>query len=154
MPELSGVGETMAHHAKGQQVPAVQQTHPAPWAPPPGYGQPPPGYAQPPPGYHQVPTGYYPPPAGYVHAPARPRGNLRVFWIIWCSFWALFWLLAGFATLGIGFVGVPFSLLAILIPVGTGRQQYVRPPDCFRCGYPADRHVQGWCPGPPIGPGR
>lgn len=44
--------------------------------------------------------------------------NLRIFWIIWCSFWALFWLFSWWFTFGIGLLGVPISLLAILIPIG------------------------------------
>ncbi len=51
--------------------------------------------------------------------------NTRIFWIIWCSMWALLWLLVGFFTFLLGWLLVPVSLLAILIPVGaapTGRK--------------------------------
>jgi hypothetical protein len=41
----------------------------------------------------------------------------RIFWIIWCSMWALGWLLLGFFTI-ITWLFVPLSLLAILLPVG------------------------------------
>jgi hypothetical protein len=88
-------------------------------------------------------------PGQYQPGRAR-RSGLRVFWIIWCCFWALIWL-------AIGLVGifelllVPLSLLAILIPVGRNRD---RLPDCARCAYPAAWHVQGRCPAPAIDPGR
>jgi hypothetical protein len=49
--------------------------------------------------------------------------NLRIFWIVWCSMWALGWLLAGFVTFGLAWAGIPASLLAILLPVGGGRQE-------------------------------
>src|ERR1039458_9189844 len=49
--------------------------------------------------------------------------NTRIFWIIWCSMWALFWLLIGFFTLLIGWIGVPISLLCILIPIGSSSSQ-------------------------------
>ena len=45
--------------------------------------------------------------------------NVRVFWIIWCVMWALGWLLIGFFTIFIGWLFVPLSLLAILIPIGS-----------------------------------
>ena len=48
--------------------------------------------------------------------------NLRTFWIIWCSMWALGWLLIGFFTFFIGWLFVPVSLLAILIPVGSNKE--------------------------------
>lgn len=48
--------------------------------------------------------------------------NLRLFWIIWCVMWALGWLLVGFFTFFIGWLFVPFSLLAILIPIGSTQQ--------------------------------
>lgn len=56
--------------------------------------------------------------------------NARIFWIIWCSMWALFWLLAGFFTFLVGWLLVPVSLLAILIPVGGGGAppKYIRFP--------------------------
>jgi hypothetical protein len=49
--------------------------------------------------------------------------NLRVFWIAWCSAWALGWLLLGFFTL-VTWLFVPLSLAALLLPVGCER----RPP--------------------------
>ncbi len=45
--------------------------------------------------------------------------NLRIFWIIWCSMWALGWFFVGFFTFFIGWLFVPLSLLAILIPLGS-----------------------------------
>jgi hypothetical protein len=51
---------------------------------------------------------------------SRMQSNVRIFWIIWCAFWALFWLLAGFFTFAFGWILVPLSLFAILIPVGQG----------------------------------
>ncbi|MDA8185197.1 MAG: hypothetical protein M0035_12385 [Actinomycetota bacterium] len=50
----------------------------------------------------------------------EPQGpsTLRIFWIIWCCFWALGWLLVGFFTFLLGWVMVPISLLAIFIPIG------------------------------------
>ena len=45
--------------------------------------------------------------------------NVRVFWIIWCVMWAMGWLLIGFFTIFIGWLFVPLSLLAILIPIGS-----------------------------------
>jgi len=51
------------------------------------------------------------------------NSNLRIFWIIWRSFWALFRFVAGFATFGLAWLGVPVSLLMILIPVGARPQQ-------------------------------
>jgi hypothetical protein len=53
--------------------------------------------------------------------------NTRIFWIIWCSMWALAWLLIGFFTFFIGWIGVPISLLCILIPIGSSpRPQWVQ----------------------------
>lgn len=46
------------------------------------------------------------------------NSNLRIFWIIWCCGWAVFWFFSGFFTFLLGWLGVPFSLLMILIPVG------------------------------------
>src|ERR1039458_7164880 len=46
----------------------------------------------------------------------------RVFWIRWCSLWAFFWAAFGIFT-PVGWIGVPFSLLAILIPVGLNRSR-------------------------------
>lgn len=46
---------------------------------------------------------------------------MRTFWIIWCCFWAAFWMLLGFFTI-VTWILVPFSLLAILLPVGQPRQ--------------------------------
>jgi len=43
--------------------------------------------------------------------------NLRVFWVAWCSAWALGWLLLGFFTL-VTWLFVPLALAAILLPVG------------------------------------
>jgi hypothetical protein len=43
--------------------------------------------------------------------------NTRIFWIAWCCMWALGWLLLGFFTI-ITWLFVPFSLLAILLPIG------------------------------------
>lgn len=44
--------------------------------------------------------------------------NLRIFWLAWCLMWALFWMFVGFFTFGLGFLGIPLSLLCILIPIG------------------------------------
>ncbi len=46
--------------------------------------------------------------------------NLRIFWIIWCCFWGLGWLLVGFFFFPL-WLFVPFSLLAILLPIGRSR---------------------------------
>ena len=55
--------------------------------------------------------------------------NVRVFWIIWCVMWALGWLLIGFFTIFIGWLFVPLSLLAILIPIGsTKNSSLISPP--------------------------
>ena len=51
----------------------------------------------------------------------QAMSTLRIFWIIWCCFWALGWLLIGFFTFLLGWLMVPVSLLAILIPVGRAR---------------------------------
>lgn len=45
--------------------------------------------------------------------------NLRIFWITWCVTWALGWLLIGFFTFLLGWIMVPPSLLAILLPIGS-----------------------------------
>lgn len=83
--------------------------------------------------------------------------NLRVFWIIWCSMWAFGWLLFGWLLI-LGWVMVPVSLLAILIPVGAsprpqlppaGHPAWENPPRCCRCGAPPEAHPGGWCPRPP-----
>jgi hypothetical protein len=52
------------------------------------------------------------------YQPPQAASTLRVFWIIWCCFWALGWLLVGFLTFFLGWLMVPVSLLAILLPVG------------------------------------
>ena len=54
--------------------------------------------------------------------------SLRVFWIIWCSFWALGWLLIGFFTFLLGWFMVPVSLAAIMLPVGQPPKQPHPPP--------------------------
>lgn len=72
--------------------------------------------------------------------------NLRIFWIIWCSGWAFFWLLTGFFTFLLGWLFVPLSLLAILIPVGVEPHYSLSMPDCVRCGKPAKTHYAGKCP--------
>lgn len=46
---------------------------------------------------------------------------MRTFWIIWCSAWALFWMLAGFVFFPVWLL-VPVSLFAILIPIGSQAQ--------------------------------
>lgn len=73
--------------------------------------------------------------------------NLRIFWIAWCSAWALFWMLAGFFTFLLGWLMIPVSLAAILIPVGQGYQPRAVLPACVRCGNPAASHAGGQCPG-------
>jgi hypothetical protein len=45
--------------------------------------------------------------------------NTRIFWIIWCSAWAVFWFLLGWFFFP-AWIFVPVSLLCILIPVGNG----------------------------------
>jgi len=45
--------------------------------------------------------------------------NTRIFWIIWCSMWALGWMTVGWLIFPINLIMIPASLLAILIPVGT-----------------------------------
>lgn len=53
--------------------------------------------------------------------PSQSMSTLRLFWIIWCCFWALGWLLIGFLTFLLGWLMVPVSLLAILLPIGKSR---------------------------------
>ena len=65
----------------------------------------------------------------------------RVLWIIFCCVFAFVWFLIGFATLGIGWLMVPVSLLAILIPVGKVRS---RLPSAGWYGQP----TQYWQPQP------
>ncbi|MHB1536435.1 MAG: DUF2510 domain-containing protein [Acidimicrobiales bacterium] len=79
--------------------------------------------------------------------------NTRIFWIIWCSMWAFFWLLMGFFTFLLGWIFVPFSLLAILIPVGAGpKSNYPVPPPYGPWGqYP--QGPMGGPAGPPPPPG-
>ena len=48
--------------------------------------------------------------------------DLRLIWVVWCVMWALGWLLIGFFTFFIGWIFVPLSLLAILVPIGSSRQ--------------------------------
>jgi hypothetical protein len=47
--------------------------------------------------------------------------NIRPFWIAWCCAWAVGWFFVGLFTFLVGWVFVPMSLLAILIPVGAPR---------------------------------
>jgi hypothetical protein len=61
-----------------------------------------------------MPTYYGPQP------PPRNVSNLRLFWIIWCCIWSFIWFWIGFATLFVGWVMIPVSLLCILIPIGKG----------------------------------
>jgi hypothetical protein len=85
----------------------------------------------------------------------------RIFWIAWCCFWALAQLMAGFVLVFPWFL-VPFSLLAILLPVGSQRPPQLPPPGypvgrnpavlrpgrCVNCGTPFEAHWQGRCPYP------
>lgn len=68
--------------------------------------------------------------------------NVRVFWIAWCAMWALGWLLIGFLTFGLGWLMVPVSLLAILIPVGRTAE-----PPVVHGGY-GGYGYGGYAPGP------
>lgn len=43
--------------------------------------------------------------------------NVRIFWIAWCIFWALGWFVFGFFFFPL-WLGIPCSLLSILIPIG------------------------------------
>jgi len=54
--------------------------------------------------------------------------NVRPFWIAWCVAWAFFWFVGGFFTLGFGWLGVPLSLLSIIIPVGAPARPQLPPP--------------------------
>lgn len=71
--------------------------------------------------------------------------NLRIFWIAWCVMWALFWLILGFFTI-IGWVGVPFSLLSILIPVGQAEGPTVVQQNAY--WPPPAAAPPGWYPDP------
>ena len=75
--------------------------------------------------------------------------SLRMFWIAWCVMWALGWLLVGFFTFLLGWLMVPVSLAAILLPVGVDKTYRPPPslPPCYRCGQPAVAHrPDGACP--------
>src|SRR4051794_37183765 len=63
-----------------------------------------------------------PDPARHRPRRAAAMSNVRPFWIAWCCCWAAFWLIIGFFTFGLGWIGVPLSLLAILIPIGPPAQ--------------------------------
>lgn len=80
--------------------------------------------------------------------------NSRIFWIAWCTMWALGWLLIGFFTFFLGWIMVPVSLLAILIPVGgTGNRaapQVAYPPPGW---VPPGQQLPPGPPVPPNGPG-
>jgi hypothetical protein len=58
-----------------------------------------------------------------AETPSKPRrqGNLSVFWIVWCCFWAIFWLIVSPLTLGVSLFFSVGSLIAILVPIGRGR---------------------------------
>jgi hypothetical protein len=58
-----------------------------------------------------------------------PQGtsNLRSFWIVWCSMWALGWLLCGFVTQYLSWLLVPVSVLCILLPVGARQKAAYQP---------------------------
>lgn len=76
--------------------------------------------------------------------------NTRIFWIIWCTMWALGWLLVGFFTFFLGWLMVPVSLLAILLPIGKEpAQQQGYPP---HHGPPNGWTHQGQQQAPPNGP--
>lgn len=60
---------------------------------------------------------------------------MRTFWIIWCCFWAAFWMLAGFFTFFLAWILVPFSLLAILLPIGSQNEIQVT----YRPQFPSSR---------------
>jgi hypothetical protein len=63
-----------------------------------------------------------PDPARHSPRRAAAMSNVRPFWIAWCCCWAAFWLIIGFFTFGLGWIGLPLSLLAILIPIGAPAQ--------------------------------
>jgi hypothetical protein len=60
--------------------------------------------------------------------------NGRIFWIAWCICWAFAWFVFGFFFFPL-WLGVPCSLLSILIPVGGHKttivvqQQVLAPPN-------------------------
>lgn len=62
------------------------------------------------------------------------NNNLRTFWIIWCCFWALFWFFAGWFSFGLAWLGIPVSLLCILIPIGHQPGQGPSGPQQWRPG--------------------
>jgi hypothetical protein len=74
--------------------------------------------------------------------------GLRIFWIIWCSMWALFWMLAGFVSFGAAWLGVPVALLCILIPVGNGRPRPAGYPKVWP-GSQASGYPGGYAPPAP-----
>lgn len=77
--------------------------------------------------------------------------TVRVFWIIWCCFWALGWMLVGLFTFLLGWLMVPVSLLAILLPVGNTRgPKFVSFPDAPNSQMPPP--VPGPALEPPPGP--
>lgn len=70
------------------------------------------------------------------------NNNARVFWIAWCCVWALFWLIIGFFTFGLGWFGTGLSLLAILIPVGVSAQLHLPPAPYYPPQFPPGDGVQ------------
>jgi hypothetical protein len=78
-------------------------------------------------------------------------GTVRIFWIIWCCFWALGWLLIGFFTFLFGWLMVPLALLAILLPVGKPSQsKAIYFPQAPQPAMPPG--IQSLRPPPPAGP--
>lgn len=86
------------------------------------------------------------------HQPPQAMSTLRLFWIIWCCFWALGWLLIGFLTFFLGWLMVPLSLLAILLPVGkTAPPKGAYFPDAPRAPMPGGLPPGTAAMGPPAG---
>lgn len=75
----------------------------------------------------------------------------RAVWLCWCGFWAIAWLLVGFFSFGIGWLGIPFSLLAmLLVLIPSPQRQQVQGPPQIRVLPPSPpprhyAHGRCWC---------
>lgn len=52
--------------------------------------------------------------------------NVRIFWLVWCGFWALGWMTIGWFIFPINLLMIPLSLVLMLVPIGRRTDEFDR----------------------------